>query len=89
MTNDDAMVVVFDAESEVQALLFSGMLAEAGIDVYERLLEDDTFEGVRQDSLHSQLMVRPEDEARATDLIVSFTEESASGELDAGDEVQG
>ncbi len=88
MTNVD-MVVVFDATSEVQALLFRDMLTEAGIEVYEHLLEDDTFEGVMQNSLHSQLMVSPEDEARATELIVAFTEESASGELDAGDEIRG
>lgn len=88
MINED-MVVVFDADSEVQALLYRDMLTSAGIEVYERLLEDETFEGVMQESLHSQLMVHVEDEVRASELVTAFTAASDSGALDAGDEVQG
>ena len=78
---DEALAVVFDATDEVQALLYRTMLEEAGIDVLERPLETLMFESVRQRALHSQLLVRREDAARARGLIDAFREEAERGEL--------
>jgi len=82
--SNDALVVVFDAETEVDALLSRNLLEEAGIDVVERPLEAVEFEGVRQRALHSQLLVMPEDRVRAEELLASFAAEAESGELYAG-----
>ncbi len=41
----------------------------------------DWFEGVRQDDLHSQLLVRAPDAERARELVVAFHEEAQRGEL--------
>lgn len=78
---DEDLVPVFNATNEVQALLYRSMLEEAGIDVVENLLEAQWFESVKQQGLHSQLLVRPKDEARARELIAAFSEEAARGEL--------
>lgn len=80
---EDQLVVVYDAYTAVEALLYREMLEEAGIDVVERPLEAEWFEGVRQRNLHSQLLVSAEDEARARELIEAFHEEAQTGELSA------
>ena len=79
--DDRELVVVFDAESDVQALLYRTMLEEAGIDVVERQLEVPWFEGVRWRALHSQLLVRAEDAERASTLVREFTEAAEQGNL--------
>jgi len=75
------LVSVFDATDEVQSLLYRTMLEEAGIDVVERQLEIPWLETLKLQGLHSQLLVRRRDEARARELIASFHEEAESGEL--------
>jgi hypothetical protein len=77
----DELEIIFEAKNEVQALLYRAMLQEAGIDVMERPMEPEVMEGVRWRDLHSQLLVRAEDEARALELIDAFASEAASGEL--------
>ena len=79
--DDQEMVVIFDAEDEIQALLNRTLLEEAGIPVFERLMEAETLEGVKQQGLHSKLLVRLEDVKKALPLIWAFHEESDSGEL--------
>lgn len=79
--DDQEMVVVFDAEDEIQALLNRALLEEAGIPVFERMMETDVLEGIKQQGLHSKLLVRLEDVQKALPLIVAFREESESGEL--------
>ena len=88
----DALVPVYDAETEVEAVLYRTMLEEAGIDVVERPYETVWLESVKQRALHSQLLVRAEDAERARALVAAFEEEAARGELnleggdaDAGD----
>jgi hypothetical protein len=83
---DDELVVVYSAVDEVDALLHRTMLEEAGIDVEERPLEVEWLESVRQRGLHSQLLVRQEDVARATELIKSYDEESERGDLEADED---
>jgi hypothetical protein len=78
---DEELVPVYDAPTEVDALLNRTLLQEAGIDVVERILESDWFEGVQQKALHSQLLVRAEDADRARELLTAFAEEAQSGEL--------
>ncbi|MHB0937331.1 MAG: putative signal transducing protein [Armatimonadota bacterium] len=78
---DDNLVAVFNATDEVQALLYRSMLEEAGIDVVESLLEAQWLESVKLQGLHSQLLVRQADEARARELIAAFREEAERGEL--------
>ncbi|HEY3416405.1 MAG TPA: DUF2007 domain-containing protein [Armatimonadota bacterium] len=78
---DNELQVVFAASDEVEAVLFRSLLEEAGIDVVERPFESDWFEGVRQQGLHSQLLVREEDVPRARELVTAFAEEAAAGEL--------
>jgi len=78
---NDKLIAVFNATDEVQALLYRSMLEEAGIDVVEKPLEAQWFESVKQQGLHSQLLVRPKDEVRARELIAAFREEAARGEL--------
>ncbi len=80
----DALVVVFDAGTEVDALLFRSMLEEAGIDVVERPLEVEWLEGVRPRGLHSQLMVEEQFVDVARVLIDAFQQEADSGELTEG-----
>lgn len=80
---EDELVPVYNALSEVDALLNRTMLEEAGIDVVERQLEADWLEGVRQDGLHSQLLVAVANEAEARRLLDDFTREAESGELTA------
>ncbi|MHB9026900.1 MAG: putative signal transducing protein [Armatimonadota bacterium] len=75
--------VVFDAPDEVQAVLYRSLLEEAGIDVVERPLETDWFEGVRQQGLHSQLLVREEDAPRAAELVAAFRQEAEEGDFTA------
>jgi hypothetical protein len=79
--SEQTLVVVYDAEDEVAAQLFRTLLEEDGIAVVERPLESPIFEGVQQFGLHSQLMVREEDAARARRLIEAFEQEAESGEL--------
>lgn len=78
---DQEMVVIFDAEDEIQALLNRTLLEEAGIPVFERMMEAETLEGVKQQGLHSKLLVRIEDVKKALPLIWAFREEGDSGEL--------
>ena len=75
------LVAVFDAADEVGALLFRTVLEEAGIDVVERPYETLWLESVKQRALHSQLLVRRSDEARARQLIEAFRAEAERGEL--------
>ncbi len=87
--DENALVAVFDAADAVEALLYRSLLEEAGIDVEERVFEPDWFEGVRQDDLHSQLLVRAADAERARALVKAFHDEAQQGELltdDATDE---
>jgi len=87
--DEKELVAVFDATDAVDALLYRSLLEEAGIDVEERFFEPDWFEGVRQDNLHSQLLVRASDAERAREFVTSFHDEAESGELlndDAVDE---
>ncbi len=77
----ESEVPVFDAMDAVEALLYRSLLEEAGIDVEEKLFEPDWFEGVRQDYLHSQLLVHAADVAQARELIAAFHEEAQRGEL--------
>lgn len=79
--DNDNLVSVFNATDEVQALLYRSMLEEAGIDVVENQLEAQWLESVKLQGLHSQLLVRPKDEARARELIEAFREEAERGEL--------
>jgi hypothetical protein len=78
---EDRLVAVYDAYTEVEAVLYRSMLEEAGIDVVELPLEVEWFEGVRQRNLHSRLLVSAEDAERARELIVAFHEEAQTGEL--------
>ena len=80
---EEQFVVVMDTEDEVQALLYRRMLEEAGIAVFEIPLETDLLEGVREQGLHSQLMVSAKDAPEAERLIASFEQEADSGELSA------
>ncbi|HEY3378689.1 MAG TPA: hypothetical protein VGL77_14475 [Armatimonadota bacterium] len=77
------LVPVFNATDEVQSLLYCTMLQEAGIDVIERPLEESWLEGVMQQGLHSQLLVRAEDAERAHALVESFRAEADQGLLNA------
>jgi len=79
--SEENLVVVYGAETAVESMLYRTMLEEAGIDVEEQLLEVEGIGGVTQDWLHSRLLVRPEDEARARELIEEFHEEAQAGEL--------
>jgi hypothetical protein len=83
MMDEDELTVVFNAEDEVQALLYRNMLEEAGIHVLERPLEAEWFEGVKQSGLHSQLLVRDQDAEQASALVEAFMREADSGELSA------
>lgn len=84
--DNSKLVVVFDAEDEISALLYRTMLEEAGIDVIERPLEVIWFEGVRQRALHSQLLVRETDAAQARTLVEAFRADAEAGELNAAEE---
>lgn len=77
----DELQPVFDAADEVEAVLYRSLLEEAGIDVVERPFEAEWFEGVRQQGLHSELLVRKEDAQRATELVAAFHQEAEEGEL--------
>lgn len=83
LMSDDELVPVYNAETEVEALLYRTMLEEAGIDVVERPLEEGWLEGIKQQALHSQLLVRESDAARAGTLVAAFHREADSGELSA------
>jgi hypothetical protein len=74
-------VAVFDAADEVQAMMYRMVLEEASIDVMEIPYENYWLESAKLDALHSRLLVRPEDEARARELIEAFRAEVARGEL--------
>lgn len=78
---DDELVPVLNAETEIEAFLYRTMLEEAGIDVIERPFEEEWFEGVKQQQLHSQLLVRDDDAERAGLLISAFRRQAESGEL--------
>lgn len=80
MANTD-LVVVYDAEEEVHAVLYRSLLEEAGIDVVERPLEAEWLEGVRLRALHSQLLVRAEDAERARALVDAFQQDAEDGDL--------
>ncbi len=86
MHQDDALVVVFDAETEIQAVLYRTMLEEAGIDVVERPWEAYWLEAVRQHDLHSQLLVREADARRARELVEAFRAEANAGKLSLPDD---
>jgi len=79
--SESALVAVFNAPDEIQALLYRTVLEEAGIDVVERTYEITLFESVRQNALHSELLVRAEDADRARALLAAFYQEAATGEL--------
>lgn len=81
LMDDDKLVVAYDAETEAEAFLYRTMLEEAKIDVIERPMEDSWFEGVKQQGLHSQLLVREQDAERALNLVEAFSREAESGEL--------
>lgn len=81
LMGEDELVAVFDAEDEIQALLYRSMLEEAGIDVIERPMEEPWLEGVMVRALHSQLLVREEDAERAYLLVESFRQEAEEGTL--------
>lgn len=83
--HEDELVPVFNATSEVEALLYRTMLEEAGIDVIERPFEADWFESIKLDGLHSQLLVRAEDAEEAGQLAADFTREAETGVLSAPD----
>jgi hypothetical protein len=85
---DEELVPVYNAMSEVDALLYRTMLEEAGIDVVERPFEADWLEGVRQDGLHSQLLVAASNVADARTLVEDFTREAENGELAAEAEAE-
>jgi hypothetical protein len=80
---DDELVVVFNAEDEVQALLYRNLLEEAGIPVIERPLEAEWLEGVMHQDLHSQLLVREDDAEEAHRLVEAFRREAEEGILSA------
>lgn len=82
----DKLVPVFSALNEIQAVLYRSMLEEAGIDVFEEMMEDDVFVGVKLRGMHSRLMVREEDAQRATDLVIAYSQEVDRGELIANDD---
>lgn len=81
LMEDDELVTVFDADDEVEALLYRSMLEEAGIAVIERPMEEPWLEGVMQRALHSQLLVREEDAERAFALVDAFRREADEGVL--------
>lgn len=81
LMEDEDLVPVYDADDEVEALLYRSMLEEAGISVIERPLEEPWLEGVMQRSLHSQLLVRDEDAERAFALVDAFRHEADDGVL--------
>ena len=83
LMSDDELVIVYNAEDEIGALLYRTMLEEAGIDVIERPMEEPWLEGIMQQGLHSQLLVRERDAERAQSLVEAFTREADSGELSA------
>jgi hypothetical protein len=68
----------------VEALLFRTMLEEAGIDVEERLMESTWLAGVSFFSLHSQLLVRAADAARAHALVAAFRARDESEQMEGG-----
>lgn len=79
--NENELVVVFNAGDEVEALLYRTLLEEAGINVLERPLETAWLETIKQDDLHSQLLVYPADVERARLLIEAFQQEAVQGTL--------
>lgn len=83
LMSDDELVAVCNAETEVESFLYRSMLEEAGIDVIERPMEESWLEGVKQQALHSQLLVREKDAERAGTLVKAFRREAESGELSA------
>jgi len=84
MHEEEELVAVFDAADEVQALLYRTVLEEAGIDVVERPYETAWFESVKQNALHSRLLVRRHDAARAKSLLDAFQAAAEGGTLSAG-----
>ena len=81
LMDEAELVVVFEAEDEIQALLNRTMLEEADVQVMERLMEAEWFEGVKQRGLHSQLLVREQDAEMARQLLAALRQDSDSGEL--------
>lgn len=78
--HDDALVPVFNAANDAEALLYRTMLEEAGIDVEERPMESTWLAGVQLFALHSQLLVRASDAGRAHELVEAFRAGAASSE---------
>lgn len=83
MMTENTLVAVFDAPDEIQALLYRTMLEEAGIPVMERPMEAEWLEGVMQQGLHSQLLVREGDAEEARRLVEDFRREADEGILSA------
>jgi len=83
--DEQELVPVYDAMDEIQAVLHRELLEEAGFDVMEREYESDIFVGVRQNDLHSQLLVHSEDAERASQLIAEYNEEAEDGDLEIDD----